>query len=462
MVIKGSSRSNPRQLARHLLRRDQNTTVEILQCDSSPRADLREALEDMQLLAQGTLGTKGLYHAQINPDAKYTLTPEQWRLAADVLEKELGLVNQPRAVVYHEKDGRPHIHVVWQRTHIDSMTLVSDSQNYRAHERASLELEREFGHDHIPGRHAKRDPDKERPTAAFNHAAWQQFERTGLDPRRRKAEITALFHQAETGVALRQALREAGYQLARGDRRSLVVLDPAAEIHSLARQIDGVRARDVRQKLADLESADLPPATALQVQLRDRPTRVAPVPDAQLPSAAAEAHARLDTARRTLLKRLRDERLEREAAWSSTVAEGREAFERTLSYRRRAEREQDIHPRTPRGFLAPLRAAWERFKDRLDPARIEARHRATELREEARDQRDQQERRQHAERLDEWLAAQRLNLRRHQREQRRTFEAERAQELERLERDAALIRETPARAQQDRERSRPGPGRDDR
>ena len=86
MIIKGKSRGGPTQLARHLLRTDTNETVKVVQLDS-PTGDLREAMRDWQLIATGTRGTKGLYHAQINPDARYVMTPEQWKVAVDRLEK---------------------------------------------------------------------------------------------------------------------------------------------------------------------------------------------------------------------------------------------------------------------------------------------------------------------------------------------------------------------------------------
>src|SRR5258708_4642495 len=156
MIIKGGSRAGPSQLARHLQRTDTNERVEILQLDS-PTGSLGEALRDWQLIAAGTRGSKGLYHANIDPDARYTMTLEQWQRSVDALEKELGLTGQPRVVVMHEKHGRQHIHVVWQRTNIDTMTMVADSFNYVAHERASKALEEEFGHEHVPGKHAKRD-----------------------------------------------------------------------------------------------------------------------------------------------------------------------------------------------------------------------------------------------------------------------------------------------------------------
>jgi hypothetical protein len=462
MLIKGSSRANPRQLARHLLRRDQNVHVEILQCDPSPKTDLYEAFEDLQALTQGTKGTKGLYHAQISPDAQYTLRSEQWFRAVDLLEKELGLQGQPRTVVYHEKDGRPHIHVVWQRTNIQTMTLVSDSQNYKAHERASLALEQELGHERTPGCHAKRDPEMQRPTAAFNHAAWQQFERTGIDPRRRKAEITALYHQADNGRAFQQALQQAGYHLAHGDRRALVILDPAAEIHSLNRQIDGVRSRAIKQKLRDLDPEQLPTATQLQTRLRERPHPPPRALSAELPTAEAEARARLDADRRRLIKRLREDRQQTEAGWTKTLAEEKAAYERYLARRRQQERQQDLRDTAPTGALAPMLALWEAFKDRLDPDRVSARQAALEQRERERNERDKLDRANRARELEDWRAQQHLNLRRNLIERRQAFEAQRFEELERLETEARRQRELTQRAQRDRERSGPDRDRDDR
>ena len=207
MIIKGGSRAAPNQLGKHLLRTDTNERVEILELQS-PTGDLTEALRDWQVLADGTRGTKGLYHANIDPDARYKMTPEQWQRSVDVLEEKLGFQGQPRAIVLHEKEGRQHIHVVWQRTDVETMTLCSDSQNYQKHEEASLALEQEFGHEHVPGKHAKRDRKKqpEMPKAEITHAEWQQIDRTGLDPRERKDAITRLYEQSDNGNALKAAL----------------------------------------------------------------------------------------------------------------------------------------------------------------------------------------------------------------------------------------------------------------
>ena len=122
MIIKGGSRAAPGQLAWHLQRLDTNDKIEILELQS-PAPNLAEAFRDWQTLVEGTRGFKGLYHANIDPAKDYTMTREQWQHAVEVLEKELKLEGQPRAVVMHEKHCREHIHVVWARTDIDRMVL---------------------------------------------------------------------------------------------------------------------------------------------------------------------------------------------------------------------------------------------------------------------------------------------------------------------------------------------------
>jgi len=261
MIIKGGSRAAPSQLAWHLQRRDTNEKIEILELQS-PAPSLGEAFRDWQTLVEGTRGSKGLYHANIDPAKDYTMTREQWQRSVDVLEKELGLEGQPRAIIMHEKHGREHIHVVWARTDIDRMIVRSDSQNYLAHERASMALEQEFGHEHVPGKHAKRDRDKqpEFPKAEANQAEWQQGERTGIDPAARKDQITALKQSCDNGQAFKTALEEQGYILAKGDRRDFVIVDETGSIHSLGRQIRDLKAADLRKFMERIDRAALPSA----------------------------------------------------------------------------------------------------------------------------------------------------------------------------------------------------------
>ena len=265
MIIKGNSRGGASQLARHLLRADTNERVKIIELQS-PLDDLGDTLRDWQLISTGTKGKKGLYHANISPD-HYEMTPAQWLRCVETLETELGFTGQPRAIVLHEKEGREHIHVVWQRTDIDTMTLKSDSQNYQAHERASLSLEEEFGHEMVPGKHAKRDREEqpEFPRAKYNLDEAQQFERNNIDPEQFKITLTAIYHQSDTAPAFKAALEDNGLILAIGDNGSrLVIVDQEGEVYSLGRQLLDVKAKELKKFMKDMgQLPDVEQATAL-------------------------------------------------------------------------------------------------------------------------------------------------------------------------------------------------------
>ena len=76
---------------------------------------------------------------------------------------------------------------------------------------------------------------------------------TGISPQDARAHITALWQRTDTGASFQAALEESGWTLARGDRRDFVVIDPKGGVHSLARRIEGAKAKDVRARMADID-----------------------------------------------------------------------------------------------------------------------------------------------------------------------------------------------------------------
>jgi hypothetical protein len=365
VIIKGSSRAGPSQLARHLQRTDTNERVSILQLDS-PTDSLADALHDWQFLATGTRGSKGMYHANIDPDARYKMTPEQWQRAVDVLEKELGLEGQPRVVVMHEKHGRAHIHVVWQRTDIDKMKLVPDSFNYLAHERASKALEQEFGHEPVPGKHAKRNREKqpEFPKEQISHAEWQQGERAGIDPRTFKAEITALYQQSDNGQAFQAALAERGLVLANGDRRRYVIVDGIGQIYSLARQIKGVTEKDLRAFMSDLDREAVPNVEAAKAMQHDRaqaraetPAQTEPAVNEELAKVEAALKARHEEEGHRLRETQAAEHKQTARALDAEIAEKLKNLDAMQqAARERYQREHLSQPEGFAGFMAAIKA----------------------------------------------------------------------------------------------------------
>jgi hypothetical protein len=288
MVIKGSARGGAASLAQHLQRMDTNERMEVRELRGVMAEDLDKALQEMEAVASGARSARHFYHASINTRADEVMTPQQWQQAVDRLERELDLSDQPRAVVAHVKEGRAHVHVVWSRIDLETMKAIPDSHNYRRHELVARELEKEFGHAHVQGAHIGREG--ERPERTPSHAEMQQAERTGIDPKEAKAQLTEIWNRTDSGRAFVAAIEEQGWTLARGDRRDFVLVDQAGEVHSLARRIEGVRAKDIRDRMAHIHLATLPTAEQAKEMQRERQeAHGAPAPEIAAPQLASPA-----------------------------------------------------------------------------------------------------------------------------------------------------------------------------
>lgn len=229
MVIRGNSRGNPRQLSHYLLTKKDNEAIRILDVEGqiNPQAeDLHRSIFLMGVSAELSKSEKGLWHAQINPaigeDA--LMDDEHWLQAADILGKQLGLENQRRAIVLHTKKGRTHAHCVWERFDHSAGRMVNDSFSRLAQDRARKEMEATFGQQPTPHRN------KHRPEL--------------------KANLTNLWRQTGTGTQFVKAARENGYLISAGSGRSpFVVVDENGRSYDLNRQLQGVRLKDIRQRL---------------------------------------------------------------------------------------------------------------------------------------------------------------------------------------------------------------------
>lgn len=291
MIINGGPGGNAGFWAKHLLRDDTNERAEVKEIKGLLAQDLPSALKEMQAIAaQSRSHGNFLYQANINPREDEQLTPEQWKEAVDTLEKNLGLEGHQRVVVehikegrQHYKEGRQHYHVVWNRVDVDSLRVADIGGNYRVHEATSRELEARFGLEPVLENSAKRK-------SALELHEIRAAEHSGIDPVALKAELTELWNKTDSGKAFAAAVEERGYILARGDRRDFCIVDPAGDAHSLARRLDDVRAKDVRERMADVDRGHLPSvAEARATQRSLEGGRLASEPG----RAAAEAGAEI-------------------------------------------------------------------------------------------------------------------------------------------------------------------------
>jgi hypothetical protein len=285
LIVKGGSRSSAAYWSKHLLRTDHNERVEILEMPSGypPGAEsLAIVLRQFQNMVKVTdSGKKGLYCGHIDPDGQYAMSAEDWQKSIGILERHLGFEGQPRVAVKHIKDGREHVHVIWQRSRLNHatgrVTLLSDSWNYKHHEIAARRMEKTLGHEHIKGVFTGRARDEkgrcmdERPVAEINHAEWQQGVRTGKNPKEVKAEIEALWGKHRDGSAFKTALEQSGYALAQGDKKPVyMIVDRAGEAHELRRCIKGVKKPELETRLESFPAKSLPTVAAIRENLRGK------------------------------------------------------------------------------------------------------------------------------------------------------------------------------------------------
>jgi hypothetical protein len=268
MIISGGSRANWRYFARHLTNAKDNDRVEVIELRGLAADSVFEAFREMDEIARWTRCGNFFYHGDINPREGDSMTREQAVIAADRLQKNLGLEGQPRIMVEHVKEGRQHWHIAVLRIDMDTLTAISDSHNYKIHAQTSRELEREFGH--APVRDILIGEDQRPERRPKN---WEKLRggKSGLDPENIKAEVTELWHEADSGKAFAAALADAGYVLCRGDKRDFCVIDPAGHEHSLARRIEGMKAAELRAFMADIDRDALPTVAEGRERQRKEP-----------------------------------------------------------------------------------------------------------------------------------------------------------------------------------------------
>lgn len=317
MILKGSQRGGGQYLATHLMNSFDNERVEVVEVTGAVAQDLSGAFAEWSLQARATRCKKDLYSLSLNPDqAQGHLTREQYFDLIARTERSLGLVGQPRAIVFHEKYNpertvlREHCHVVWSRVDmrqekIKAVQISHDKLKIRT-------VTREFCRDHglelpdnmKPGKKRSR---VDRFNEKANLAEKQQQERTGIPKPERMADIATCWRETGNGAAFIAAMEGKGYFLAYGGQRDYVVLDLHGEVHSLSRQLTGTaRPKEMRQRLIDHPAKELPDIATMQAFLEQKRRDAVRAAVAQKEPAPSEVELRRQDLK-TLQKERRDD-----------------------------------------------------------------------------------------------------------------------------------------------------------
>ena len=194
---------------------------------------------------------------------------KHFEAAIEQIEQKLGLDNQPRAIVFHEKEGRRHAHVVWSRIDAEKMKAITIPYYKNRLMDVSKELFLEHGWD-MPKGFIDREL---RNPLNFTRAEWQQAKRIQQDPRMIKAMFRECWKASDNAETLKTALQEKGFYLAKGDRRGVVAVDFRGEIYALSRWT-GIKAKDVKAripvdgKLPSVKKTRAQIASRMNVQLK--------------------------------------------------------------------------------------------------------------------------------------------------------------------------------------------------
>lgn len=216
MILEGNERGFGAELARHLLNPKDNDHVTVHGIEGFVADDLLGALAEAEAISGATQCQKYLFSLSLNPPAEADCSVEAFEAAIASVEEKLNLKGQPRAIVFHEKNGRRHAHCVWSRIDASAMRAI----NLPHYKRKLGDISRSLYLQHnweMP--EGFRDQAKRDPLNVSRQEAGQA-KRLKRDAKALKSMFRDCWQRSDSCASFEAALREHGLLLARGERRA--------------------------------------------------------------------------------------------------------------------------------------------------------------------------------------------------------------------------------------------------
>ena len=333
MILVGNQRGGAKNLALHLLK-EENEHVEVHEIRGFTSQNLASALKEADAISRATRCKQYLFSLSLNPPPNENVPVEDFENAINRVEERLGLSGQPRAIVFHEKEGRRHCHTVWSRIDAEELKAVHLPFTKRKLQEIARELYLEHGWTMPRGLASS----QERDPRNFTLAEWQQAKRTGQNPQLIKAAFQDAWAISDSKTAFINALEERGYKPARGDRRGFVAVDYRGEIYAIAKWA-GVKTKQVQDRLGNQH--DLPSVEEAKKQIAQDMLPVMKRLNEKLDSEKEERKSHFEKRRQELVTRQRAER---------------RALDDRLEQRQKLENEKRQHR-----FRTGFKGLWDRF-----------------------------------------------------------------------------------------------------
>ena len=187
------------------------------------------------------------WHPEEQPKKQEMIAAGRQALAA------LDLQEHETLMVAHNDEAHPHLHLIVNVCHPQTGKANTLAYSKLKLSKWAESYEREHGRIYCEQR-----VENNKRRAKGEKVKYREPE---LDL---KAQVTKLYLASDNGKGFQAALAEQGYRLAQGKR--LVLIDREGKMHSLTRQIEGVKAKAIREKLRDLQLREVGEARGQQEQ----------------------------------------------------------------------------------------------------------------------------------------------------------------------------------------------------
>ena len=213
MILKGNQRAGGRQLAAHLMNVIDNDHITVHEVRGFISNELNGAMNETYAISCGTKCKQFLFSLSLNPPLDENVSTDVFEDTLNRIERKLGLTNQPRAIVFHEKHNRCHAHAVWSRIDTDKMRAINLPHYKMKLQDISRELYLEHGWKMPDGYNHGNDPDP----LNFSLEEWQQTKRIKRNPKEVKAIFLKCWKESSDFKSFATSLKRQGYLLAQGD-----------------------------------------------------------------------------------------------------------------------------------------------------------------------------------------------------------------------------------------------------
>ncbi len=209
-------------------------------------------------------------------------TPEEdhmRNISLDALDR-LGLKDNHQAVIVaHQETDHDHVHVICNLVNMETGKIASVSNDRLILSKWAQEYELEHGvyceqrikNNEQRAKHSKDKDHHKEGQGEYRSDDTKAKPETDIVKHREKkidkVQIQELYQQSDSAEAFQAALQDNGYELAKGDRRGLVLVDNVTgKVHSLSRQLKGLWQKDketgkwrggLEDRFSDFDANDL-------------------------------------------------------------------------------------------------------------------------------------------------------------------------------------------------------------